>query len=475
MEVTAAHKGSGKGICVIQMAKLGDLIQTTPLLSQLKRHYPGEELTLVSGQKELSAVAAQLPLVDAVVDISELEDSVDNGASINNREQLPDSLRRKFIALYTLNSHRRALALAQKIEAEQKYGPELCGTEIKFTAVQNFLLAIMSEERSLGRFNLVDVWSSLCPQTKEPLPLKWFSGSDSVLPATEAQFTIALQMGSRHHLRRWPVESFTALTAELTRLLPSFRLLLFGSKDEKSLGKKFESLWAKENVPLEIHNLIGQTNLAELAGLCAVSDLLVTGDTGVLHLAAASATKVLALFFGPAYGPETGPYGSGHLIYQAQAPCGPCREDGACRERLCRSLPDPQIAAHFAVTQLKGELASLNNLPNLPQGHRLWQTEIDEFGQTLKPLGSPPLIDGEALALILTECGRNLLRPSYQINASRLKKQLEAYQNREVAIDDTLLKRVVQRAFGQSLEIGREFEGAARSLACEVGFNIAYN
>jgi hypothetical protein len=70
-------------------------------------------------------------------------------------------------------------------------------------------------------------------------------------------------------------------------------------------------------------------------------DRLLSGDTGTLHLAAYLGVPSLGIFFGPALVFETGPYGPGHLVLQAEPPCGPCREDAPCEEETCRTLMPP--------------------------------------------------------------------------------------------------------------------------------------
>ena len=53
---------------------------------------------------------------------------------------------------------------------------------------------------------------------------------------------------------------------------------------------------------------------------------MIGGDTGTLHLAAALGTRVVGLYMGTASCHETGPYGDGHYVLQAYAPCSPCNE-----------------------------------------------------------------------------------------------------------------------------------------------------
>ncbi len=77
--------------------------------------------------------------------------------------------------------------------------------------------------------------------------------------------------------------------------------------------------------------LAGKTTLLQLAALLKQSDVLVTGDTGPMHIATAVGTPVVALF-GAADPARTGPVGDRHRIVQAaEVVCVPCRS------RVCRN------------------------------------------------------------------------------------------------------------------------------------------
>ncbi|MDR3039004.1 MAG: glycosyltransferase family 9 protein [Candidatus Adiutrix sp.] len=391
-------------ILVIQMARLGDFIQSTPLLAALRRAEPGAALVLAGGDAAVLEAARLSPLVDEV-------------ACVGQGQPEPGGV---FKAVFGLNSALPAARLAGRVPAARRFGPEAEGEKLKFTPAQEFLLGLMAEDRRLARFNLADVWLSLKPGAG-PEPLVW--PADRPAPPAAGHFKIGFHLGARHHLRRWPVENFVLLARALGDLIGPFTPVLSGSAGERALGARFEKLLAG-SAPAPL-NLMGATNLKELGAVMAGLDLLVTADTGVMHLAAAVKTPVLALFFGPAYGPETGPYGPGHFIYQAEAPCGPCREGAGCRRRQCLALPEPEPAARLAAAALNGLAEPLG--PHPLSGHRVWRTEGDGFGQTLRPLGRPPLTADEALALALTGAGRAVLRPGYEAEPGALTALAAAY------------------------------------------------
>ncbi|WP_020588406.1 lipopolysaccharide heptosyltransferase I [Desulfobacter curvatus] len=80
-------------------------------------------------------------------------------------------------------------------------------------------------------------------------------------------------------------------------------------------------------------NLAGLTTLKMLAALYEQADVLVTTDTGPMHLGAAAGTRVVAIF-GSTAPWRTGPYGSDHVVVRSAGRCSPCfnRE---CEHRTC--------------------------------------------------------------------------------------------------------------------------------------------
>jgi ADP-heptose:LPS heptosyltransferase len=70
-------------------------------------------------------------------------------------------------------------------------------------------------------------------------------------------------------------------------------------------------------------NLAGKTDLAQLAELYRRCALLITNDSGPMHIAAAVGTPVVAIF-GPTDPALTGPYGKQHVVLRAGIPCSPC-------------------------------------------------------------------------------------------------------------------------------------------------------
>jgi 3-deoxy-D-manno-octulosonic-acid transferase/heptosyltransferase-1 len=110
-----------------------------------------------------------------------------------------------------------------------------------------------------------------------------------------------------------------------------------------------------------MRRLDGRTSLTVLAALYRRAQVVVTTDSGPMHLAAAVGTPVVALF-GPTAPWRTGPYGPNHIVIRADLSCSPCfkkqclttlYEERACMKRLTvdqvtRAVLEKMAAASIA-------------------------------------------------------------------------------------------------------------------------------
>ncbi len=106
-------------------------------------------------------------------------------------------------------------------------------------------------------------------------------------------------------------------------------------------------------------------------------DMVVTPDTGTMHLAAHLGTPVTAFFLSSAWCFETGPYGIGHTVYQAVTECLPCLESAPCNMdvKCLNGFNDPALQ-RFLVTG-KAEHA--------PEGIIGFHSTFDALGQIYTP------------------------------------------------------------------------------------------
>jgi heptosyltransferase-2 len=121
--------------------------------------------------------------------------------------------------------------------------------------------------------------------------------------------------------KRWPIDRFAAVVQQVSASIKSAVWVNLGSANDWSLGEQLNSATGDR-----VLNLAGKTSLRQLMAVLKICDVVLTNDSGPMHLAAALGTRVIVPFGSTS--PElTGPGLPGdkrHRILRAHAPCSPC-------------------------------------------------------------------------------------------------------------------------------------------------------
>ena len=411
---------------VIQMARLGDFLQSTPLIRAVRHKHPHNRIAALVTPAQ-APLARGCPDLDVVLELEPgpLHETLQSNRMTGEQKSL---------------AWRQALTGLPEMEVEHFYnlnlgpvggllGREWPGAEPHAWRLNDELNALSGEpwspfimsmagHRSLTRLHLTDILSAYADPPQRPADSLCHEPSLKALTKArelvgDARPLVALQLGANSFLRRWPVESFGELALSL--ILQGARPVLVGSSGESALGRR---LLARLGPAGErVIDLMGRTSLAELGAVLSLCNLVVSADTGTLHLATAVGSTVLALFMGPAQLHETGPYGQGHLVFQARDHCGPCQEQNpVCRGKSpCRRLIRPGEVIQAAGRLLQGRDAhgAVAGL-DFPEGVRPYVGRQERFGQAYAPLDPAPLTAEEGLALALRQAGLALLYSAYR-------------------------------------------------------------
>lgn len=146
----------------------------------------------------------------------------------------------------------------------------------------------------------------------------------------EEDFLVVIHPGGNWDLKRWPLKDFALLIDRLSQQ-DRVKVVVSGSSEDRRLAQGIYALTASKPVILA-----GQTTLGELMALMKRANLVISADSGPLHLAAAVGTSVIGLF-GPTQPQITGPRGMGPcVILQHDVGCnrGPCYHLD-CTDNIC--------------------------------------------------------------------------------------------------------------------------------------------
>lgn len=354
---------------VIQLARFGDLVQTKRLL---------RSLIIQGGEVHLCLDQSLAALARALYPEAVLHPVCAHGtglAKLSHQEQAAALLGanipafRELAALdldrvYNLNFSALNFRIAALFDPETvrghvwRNGQEEVGQWAR-------LAMRWSSMRRIG-LNIADFWAWHLPR---PMPAQ-----DVNPPAQGRGGGLGVVMAGRESRRSLPPRELAALIVALLETQPDLGgkpVTLFGTAGEaKAAQQLIRELPAKHS--RMNRNLCGGTDWTTLAAEVGTLDLLLTPDTGTMHLAAALGVPVLATFLSSAWCTETGPYGQGHRVLQAVTDCLPCLESQPCDFGVACLRP-------FAQGQLTRYLAT-GAAKHLPEGVLDFASDTDELG-----------------------------------------------------------------------------------------------
>jgi len=157
---------------------------------------------------------------------------------------------------------------------------------------------------------------------------------------------VALMPFSRWRSKNWPLMSFARVGRDLRENLNAALYIIGGTEDQA------QSAELEKELDGRVINLAGKTALPQLAGLLREMDLVITNDSGPMHLAAGMGAAVLALY-GPTDPVRTGPYGANCRVLSGKLRCQPCFA-ARCRfgDNSCMHTITPEAVINAAVEML---------------------------------------------------------------------------------------------------------------------------
>jgi len=288
---------------------LGDAVMTVPAVRAIKLTRPDAHLTILTRSK-LADFWKMVPEVDAVISCGQNESVFSVAKKIRDGFDmavvLPNSIR-SALEVYLAKIPRRAGAhgkyrrwlLTSIFSSRMKQGPprhqmhhyldlaEFAGAKIDET--------MRRTDRALHT-------------TPRPAPV------ENAVPKVKIGLCPGAEYGPA---KRWLPERYAEVVNTVSKRREC-EWLLFGTERDTRTGEKITSL-----IEGGYSNLIGKTSLAELITALSECRLLLTNDTGTMHLAAFLGVPTVSIF-GSTEPALTGPLGSGNRVLRHHVECSPC-------------------------------------------------------------------------------------------------------------------------------------------------------
>lgn len=296
-------------ILLVKPGAIGDLLQLTPVLRALRAAFPETRLSVLVGSRDTAALFAGNPCVHETI----VFDRRGEHRSFGGIARLWRRLRRN------------RYDLVVNYQRSNVMGWFLC------TASFPCRVLVYRKARNRTVHAVVNHLEAVAPLGIDPLrvphELEFHPGPEAERFAADlfraagldGVPVVALNPGATHAVNRWGAERFAHLADRLVAEARA-RIVIVGGAEDTPLAERILS--GSRTNPL---SLAGKTGLAELGAVLGRCVVLVTGDTGPMHVATAVGVRVVALF-GAADPDRTGPVGPGHRVLQARdVSCVPCR------------------------------------------------------------------------------------------------------------------------------------------------------
>ncbi|MBI2568521.1 MAG: glycosyltransferase family 9 protein [Candidatus Schekmanbacteria bacterium] len=383
-------------VVIVRLSALGDVVHTLPLAATLRRYFPATRLSWVV-QGSLAPLLTDNPDLDRVVPV-DLR-TWKSARGLSRAWAVRDAFRRdrpdlaldaqglfKSAAVARLTRARVCVGLARQLRREplssclssltisppaaelQIVRPRLapltvpCDGEAEARedtasgASTRYLHGLHSVQRHLALAWGLGAWP---PMITYALPrdaaaeaaIDTFLGS---LAGAEAR--VGINVGGAWPTKIWPPAAVARVIEEIVERRLGVPVLVWGPKERPLVDAVLAGVTRAVRRGAAV---APATNLAELIALLRRLDVLISGDTGPLHLAVAAGTPTVGLF-GPTAARTSGPFDdscrtpgrrSRHRTISVDLPCGPCyRRD--CDRWICM----PAISPELVVAELRAAL-----------------------------------------------------------------------------------------------------------------------
>ncbi len=317
-------KLKARKILVMRYRFIGDTVLTVPFLRNLRRAEPKAFIAWMVAPGS-SDVVQGIPYVDEMIAWDPVTIHADSKGAHRSFSAkftfIRDLRRRRFDKVYILKRSLSSAVIAWLSGAPKRIGFDTEGRGILLTTrvpyrqdrheVENFLDVLKADGVPVED-DFLELWT--CPGEEERAAL--LLAAAGVAPSTPIAlihpFSAVTQRG-------WPLENFAEL-AERISGETRFRPVVVGGRGDIETFNTVRHLFGEAIV-----DLVGKCALRETIALLKRSALFVGNDSGIMHLAAAAGTPLVALF-GPQSPVKFGPWSDHAKVIYRKMACSPCRQ-----------------------------------------------------------------------------------------------------------------------------------------------------
>jgi heptosyltransferase I len=291
-----------KSICILRLSAIGDATHVLPVIASLQKAYPMAKITWIIGKLEHKLMQG-LKGVDFIV----FDKALGNKAYKDLKHTLQG---RKFDVLmqmqYSFRANRAAWLVnaAMRIGFDKKRSREFHGYKlshrIRSVAKQHVLDSFMEFVKVLGEHELIYQWNIALSAADKAFAQQFIK---------EGKANVIISPCSSVALKNWSVENYAHIIDFMHENYDVNVILCGGPSDyEMNIADQIE-----RKINCKVINLTGKDTLKQLFALMQKVELVISPDSGPMHMASAAGTAVIGLHATSNAG-RSGPYRYQHLV-----------------------------------------------------------------------------------------------------------------------------------------------------------------
>lgn len=317
-------------ILIVKTSAIGDVTHTLPALNALRHHFPKAHITWL--------------VEEASAEIIKNHQALDR-VLICRRKQWAGGFFKPFSFFKTIKEIRNFIKTLRDTEydlvidfqgllksgiwvffskSKRKvgFGPGMDHAEHSYIFLNERVPAVSMEHHAVNReLMLLAAIGIACGKIEFGFPIDALDREKikillQAYMISETDRIVVINPMARWDTKLWQSRKFAQVADRICE--KGFKVCFTGGRDDIEEIEKIRSFMSHGAV-----NLAGKTSLKTLAALYEKAELLLTTDTGPMHIATAINTPVVALF-GPTAPWRTGPFGVGHQIVSVKLDCSPC-------------------------------------------------------------------------------------------------------------------------------------------------------
>lgn len=315
-------------ILIVKPSSIGDIIHSLPFLKAIKEIYPEAELywlvnrgfeKILEGNPDLNGI---IPFDRSIWRYNPIR-------GIRNFLEMVKHLRAlRFDIVFDLQGLLRSGIISLLTGSRERIGLRYSRELSHIFYTKRLGYSTNNNHAVLRNLSIIDELGGSVREIEFPIMIteKEVEKMKALLSFRDENTYIAFNPFGGWPSKRWDPKRYARLGDLLHK--EGYKVVLLGGTKDTEEARRIASYMEKKPILTS-----GKTDLKELAALLRYIDLLVTNDTGPMHIASAVGTPVIAIF-GPTDPRRTGPYGERHKVVTAGVNCSPCFKK-RCKDMIC--------------------------------------------------------------------------------------------------------------------------------------------